>query len=374
MSGCKPGNPGIFAIGDVVAGLPQLAHVAAMAGMVVAAKVAGKPARPVRRDRIPACTYCEPQIGSVGLTEAQAKEQGHEVKVGKFPFSANSKASIVGSHEGFVKVVADAKHGEVLGVHIIGPQATEMIAEAVVAHGAGSDHRGADVHHPRPPHVGGGHAGWLWQRGEHGHQCLSRPSLNMVVSLVNLGRLDYAAALALQQQVCALRQQERIGDVLLLVEHPPVLTLGRNAHREHVVASDELLARRGISLFETNRGGDVTYHGPGQLVGYPILDLRGFAPAAGHRRLPAQAGGGAHSRLCGLWRAYPARAPGAPASGPCPGVRSRRRRLPPWACTSPAGVTSHGFALNVTTDLDDFRPDRALWHPRPRRHQHRSGG
>jgi dihydrolipoamide dehydrogenase len=126
-------EPGIFAIGDVVAGLPQLAHVAAMAGMVVAAKVAGKRARPVRRDRIPACTYCEPQIGSVGLTEAQAKAAGHEVKVGKFPFSANSKASIVGSHEGFVKVVADGKHGEVLGVHIIGPQATELVAEAVVA-------------------------------------------------------------------------------------------------------------------------------------------------------------------------------------------------------------------------------------------------
>jgi dihydrolipoamide dehydrogenase len=126
-------EPGIFAIGDIVAGLPQLAHVAGMCGMVVAARVAGKPARPVRRDRIPACTYCEPQIGSVGLTEAQAKAAGHEVKVGKFPFSANSKASIVGSHEGFVKVVADAKHGEVLGVHIIGPQATELVAEAVVA-------------------------------------------------------------------------------------------------------------------------------------------------------------------------------------------------------------------------------------------------
>jgi dihydrolipoamide dehydrogenase len=126
-------EPGIYAIGDVVAGLPQLAHVAAMAGMVVAAKLAGKRARPVRRDRIPACTYCEPQIGSVGLTEAQAKAQGLEVKVGKFPFSANSKASIVGSHEGFVKIVADAKYGEVLGVHIIGPQATELVAEAVVA-------------------------------------------------------------------------------------------------------------------------------------------------------------------------------------------------------------------------------------------------
>ncbi|MGC2404159.1 MAG: dihydrolipoyl dehydrogenase [Acidobacteriaceae bacterium] len=126
-------EPGVYAIGDVVAGMPQLAHVAGMCGMVVAAKVAGKYAKAVRRDRIPACTYCEPQIGSVGLTEAQAKAAGHEVKVGKFPFSANSKASIVGSHDGFVKVVADAKHGEVLGVHVIGPQATELIAEAVVA-------------------------------------------------------------------------------------------------------------------------------------------------------------------------------------------------------------------------------------------------
>lgn len=126
-------EPGIYAIGDVVAGLPQLAHVGAMAGMVVAAKLAGKYARPVRRDRIPGCTYTEPQIGSVGLSEATAKERGYTVKVGKFPFTANSKASIVDSHDGFVKVVADAKYGEILGVHIIGPSATELIAEAVTA-------------------------------------------------------------------------------------------------------------------------------------------------------------------------------------------------------------------------------------------------
>lgn len=126
-------EPGVYAIGDVVAGLPQLAHVGAMAGMVVAAKLAGKYARPVRRDRIPGCTYTEPQIGSVGLSEAAAKEKGYTVKVGKFPFSANSKASIVDSHDGFVKVVADGKYGEILGVHIIGPSATELIAEAVTA-------------------------------------------------------------------------------------------------------------------------------------------------------------------------------------------------------------------------------------------------
>ena len=126
-------EPGVYAVGDIVAGLPQLAHVGGMCGMVVAAKIAGKYARPVKRERIPACTYCEPQIGSVGLTEAAAKEKGLQVKVGKFPFTANSKASIVDSHEGFVKIVADAKYGEILGVHIIGPQATELIAEAVTA-------------------------------------------------------------------------------------------------------------------------------------------------------------------------------------------------------------------------------------------------
>jgi dihydrolipoamide dehydrogenase len=126
-------EPGIYAIGDIVAGLPQLAHVGAMAGVVVASKLAGKYARPVRRDRVPGCTYCDPQIGSVGLTEAQAKEKGYQVKVGKFPFMGNSKATIVDSHDGFVKVVSDAKYGEVLGVHIIGPQATELIAECVVA-------------------------------------------------------------------------------------------------------------------------------------------------------------------------------------------------------------------------------------------------
>jgi len=126
-------EPGVYAIGDIVAGLPQLAHVGAMAGVVVASKAAGKYARAVRKDRVPGCTYCDPQIGSVGLTEAQAKEKGYQVKVGKFPFVGNSKATILDSHDGFVKVVSDAKYGEVLGVHIIGPNATELIAECVVA-------------------------------------------------------------------------------------------------------------------------------------------------------------------------------------------------------------------------------------------------
>ncbi len=124
-------EPGVFAIGDIVAGMPQLAHSGSMSGIVAVTKIAGRTFRPVKRNLIPACTYSEPQIGSVGLTETQAKEKGYAVKVGKFPFAGNSKATIVGSHDGFVKIVADAKYGEILGVHIIGPQATELIAEAV---------------------------------------------------------------------------------------------------------------------------------------------------------------------------------------------------------------------------------------------------
>jgi dihydrolipoamide dehydrogenase len=126
-------EPGVYAIGDIVAGMPQLAHSGSMAGLVAIAKIAGKYARPVKRERVPGCTYTEPQIGSVGLTEAKAREKGLDIKVGKFPFVGNSKATIVDSHDGFVKVIADAKYGEILGVHIIGPQATELIAEAVTA-------------------------------------------------------------------------------------------------------------------------------------------------------------------------------------------------------------------------------------------------
>ena len=126
-------EPGVYAIGDIVAGTPQLAHVATMEGLVAVGKIAGKPVTPINKRRIPGCTYTDPGIGSVGLTEKQAREAGYDVKIGKFPFAANSKASILGSHEGFVKVVADAKYGEILGVHIIGPHAYELIAEAVAA-------------------------------------------------------------------------------------------------------------------------------------------------------------------------------------------------------------------------------------------------
>ncbi len=129
----RTGEPDVYAIGDIVAGTPQLAHVATAEGMVAIGHIAGKTVTPLNRNRMPASTYCEPGIGSVGMTEAQAKAKGYNVKVGKFPFLANSKATILGQHDGFVKVVADAEYGEILGVHIIGPIAYEVIAEAVAA-------------------------------------------------------------------------------------------------------------------------------------------------------------------------------------------------------------------------------------------------
>lgn len=126
-------EPGIYAIGDIVLGTPQLAHVGAMEGIVAVSRIAGKGGKPINPEHIPNATYCHPEIGSVGLTQTKAEELGYNVKVGKFPFTANSRASIVGSHEGFIKIVSDADYGEILGVHIIGPQATELIAEAVAA-------------------------------------------------------------------------------------------------------------------------------------------------------------------------------------------------------------------------------------------------
>jgi dihydrolipoamide dehydrogenase len=121
---------GLYAIGDIVAGLPQLAHAAMMEGIIAVTHIAGKPAQPIAKTRIPNATYCEPQIGSIGLTEKQARDAGYAVKTGKFPFVGNSKATILGNHGGFAKVVSEEKFGEVLGIHIIGPLATEILSEA----------------------------------------------------------------------------------------------------------------------------------------------------------------------------------------------------------------------------------------------------
>ena len=113
--------------------LNELAHAASMEGITCVAKITGKKMPPIEKTRIPNATYCEPQVASIGLTERAAREAGHAVKVGKFPFLGNSKATILGHHEGFIKVVADEKFGEILGVHIIGPFATEIISESVAA-------------------------------------------------------------------------------------------------------------------------------------------------------------------------------------------------------------------------------------------------
>jgi dihydrolipoamide dehydrogenase len=129
----QTGEPGVYAIGDIVA-TPLLAHVASHEAMVAVEHLAGKhPVEPMNYDQVPACTYCQPEIASVGLSEAEAKRRGHSVRVAKFPFGAIAKAAILGETDGFVKIVGDTKYDELLGVHAIGPRATELIAEAAVA-------------------------------------------------------------------------------------------------------------------------------------------------------------------------------------------------------------------------------------------------
>ena len=177
-----------------------------------------------------------------------------------------------------------------------------------------------------------------------------------MISIVQLGRIDYATALELQRSLVELRKRGEIGDVLLLLEHTPVITLGRNAKVEHVLASREQLAARGVEVFECDRGGDVTYHGPGQLVGYPIFDLRGFTPPEGPRKTL-----GAVEFVRRLEEVL---------IRSCAdfGIAARRvaGRTGVWTEQSDAkvaaigvhisrGVTSHGFALNVSTDLEAFQ-------------------
>src|SRR5687767_6303757 len=129
--------PNVSAIGDVItlgSGVhPQLAHVSSMEGVIAAERIAGKDVQPINYDHVPGCTYCDPEIGSVGLTEAKAIKQGHDVRVGTFPFGVLGRAKMAGETDGFVKIVADTKYDEVLGVHMIGPRSTELVAEAVLA-------------------------------------------------------------------------------------------------------------------------------------------------------------------------------------------------------------------------------------------------
>ncbi len=208
----------------------------------------------------------------------------------------------------------------------------------------------------------------------------------ILISVVQFGTVDYATGLRLQQQLVALRKEEKIGDVLLLLEHSPVITLGRNAKATNVIASPELLAQRGVEIFECDRGGDVTFHGPGQIVGYPIFDLRGFAEPDGKRkslgvvefvrRLEEVL-----IRTCVDFALLAKRVPGLtgvwtdtnPLSSPAEENDSRANRSLKSRDLLFAGaegeaeakiaaigvhisrfVTSHGFALNVNTDLSYF--------------------
>ena len=186
-----------------------------------------------------------------------------------------------------------------------------------------------------------------------------------MIQYLYLGRIGYPESLALQQELVELRHQGRIENTLLLLEHPPVLTLGRNSNRTNILATDEMLARRGVTIHEINRGGDVTYHGPGQLVGYPIFDLRSLTNSTGGRLGPVdyvRRMEEALIRLCASYGVLTSRIPGrtgvwTPAAGrlldgrSCPG----ERKIGAIGVHVSRGITSHGFALNVTTDLRDFQ-------------------
>ena len=176
----------------------------------------------------------------------------------------------------------------------------------------------------------------------------------MVTSLLYLGRIDYGVALRLQQQLVEMRHQQRIGDVLLLLEHPPILTLGRNAHRSNILASNEYLAQRGVEVVETNRGGDVTYHGPGQLVGYPIMDLRAAVPRMGAidyvRKLEEVL-----IRTCAGFQILTDRIPGRTGVWTRAGGTIPEKKIAAIGVHISRGITSHGFAFNISADLADFR-------------------
>ncbi len=188
-----------------------------------------------------------------------------------------------------------------------------------------------------------------------------------MIQYLYLGRVAYDEALRLQEELVELRREDRIPNVLLLLEHPPVLTLGRNANRANVLASDELLAARGVTLHAINRGGDVTYHGPGQLIGYPIFDLRSLENPSGGRMGPVDfvrqmeealiwlcavygVGAGRIAGLTGVWCGLPSESD-SPQTPPTAGPR----KIGAIGIHVSRGITSHGFAFNVTTDLSYFR-------------------
>jgi lipoyl(octanoyl) transferase len=186
-----------------------------------------------------------------------------------------------------------------------------------------------------------------------------------MIPYLYLGRVNYDEGLRLQAEIAGLVIEGRAQKVLLLLEHPPVLTLGRNANRANILASDEMLKRRGVTVHEINRGGDVTYHGPGQLVGYPIFDLRTLRGPSGGRMGPVDFVRGMEEtliRLCGEFGVRAGRIAGltgvwcgGPADGRLPGPSGgTERKIGAIGIHVARGITSHGFAFNVTTELKDF--------------------
>lgn len=180
----------------------------------------------------------------------------------------------------------------------------------------------------------------------------------MFFHLLQVGRISYAEGLALQRTLVEARRAGRVGDTLVLLEHPPVLTLGRNSTRGNVLLSEEELLRRGVEVVETNRGGDVTYHGPGQLVGYPIVDLRGDLPGkrgphlgpVDYVRLLEEV----LIRTCAEFGVMAQRICGRTGVWTMAGGGVAERKVAAIGVHVSCGITSHGFALNVTTDLRDF--------------------
>jgi lipoyl(octanoyl) transferase len=199
--------------------------------------------------------------------------------------------------------------------------------------------------------------------------------LMQLLQVLQLGTVDYSTTLKLQETLVELRKQGSIADTLLLLEHPPVITLGRNAREKNIIASPEFLAKQGVEVFETKRGGDVTFHGPGQLVGYPICDLRGFSPRIGAvdfvRRIEevliracAEFGVGT-KRVCGLTGVWTGAENHLTTEGTedTEGPKGKtsdaksldEKKIAAIGVHISRGVTSHGFALNVTTDLEQFK-------------------
>ncbi|MCU1307473.1 MAG: lipoate-protein ligase [Acidobacteriaceae bacterium] len=174
-----------------------------------------------------------------------------------------------------------------------------------------------------------------------------------LLQVLQLGTIDYATALKLQETLVELRKQRRIADTLLLLEHTPVITLGRNANSKNILDSPESLAERGVEVFEIKRGGDVTFHGPGQLVGYPLCDLRGFTPRVGAvefvRRLEEVL-----IRACTEFGIDTKRVPGLTGVWTNP-EEGGEKKIAAIGVHISRGITSHGFALNVTPDLESFK-------------------